>query len=140
MQRVVIASLAAAVTAGITLAQGLNTAAPNGAKVYFISPADGAEISGPVTIRFGLSGMGVAPAGIEKPSTGHHHLLVDQKLADYKASIPADDKHRHFGGGQTEVTLSLAPGRHTLQLVMGDHNHIPFAPSVESPAISITVK
>ena len=128
------------VTASLAAAQGLNQTAPSGAKVYFISPSDGAEITGPVTVRFGLTGMGVAPAGIEKPNTGHHHLLIDQKLADYKANIPADEKHRHFGGGQTEVTLTLAPGQHTLQLEMADQNHIPFNPPVESPVITITVK
>lgn len=116
------------------------TPAPAGAKVYFIAPQNGAEISGPVTVKFGLSGLGVAPAGVEKANTGHHHVLIDQKLADYKSPIPADDKHKHFGGGQTETTLTLPAGKHTLQLILGDHNHIPHAPPVESEVITITVK
>jgi hypothetical protein len=116
------------------------TPAPSGAKVYFIEPKNGAELAGPVTVKFGLSGLGVAPAGVEKANTGHHHVLIDQKLADYKSPIPADDKHKHFGGGQTETTLTLPPGKHTLQLILGDHNHIPHAPPVESEVITITVK
>ncbi len=117
-----------------------SSAAPEGASVYFISPTDGAEVSSPVTIKFGLKGMGVAPAGTEKAKTGHHHLLIDTKLDDYENSIPADEQHRHFGGGQTEATIELKPGKHTLQLVLGDHNHIPHKPVVESKVITITVK
>ena len=116
------------------------TASPPGAKVYFISPADGAEVSGPVVVKFGLAGMGVAPAGVEKDKTGHHHLLIDQKLADYAAAIPADDMHKHFGGGQTETTVTLPPGKHTLQLILADQNHVPHKPVVESAVITITVK
>jgi Domain of unknown function (DUF4399) len=121
-------------------AQDFRQPAPAGAKVYFIAPKNGATISGPVTVKFGLTGMGVAPAGVEKKDTGHHHLLIDTKLADDKAPIPQDDKHRHFGMGQTETKLTLAPGRHTLQLVLGDHNHIPHNPKVVSEVITITVK
>ena len=116
------------------------TPAPEGAAVYFIEPQNGATISGPVTVRFGLKGMGVAPAGIEKEKTGHHHLLIDQKLENYGDPIPSDDNHRHFGGGQTETVVTLAPGSHTLQLVIGDHNHVPHAKPVESEVITITVK
>jgi hypothetical protein len=122
------------------LAQDFRQASPSGAKVYFIEPKNGAQISGPVTVKFGLIAMGVAPAGVEKKDTGHHHLLIDQKLADDKAPIPQDDKHRHFGMGQTETTVTLAPGQHTLQLVLGDHNHIPHNPMVASEVITITVK
>jgi Domain of unknown function (DUF4399) len=121
-------------------AQDFRQPAPAGAKVYFIAPKSGAKISGPVTVKFGLTGMGVAPAGVEKKDTGHHHLLIDTKLADDMAPIPQDDKHRHFGMGQTETKLTLAPGRHTLQLVLGDHNHIPHNPKIVSEAIAITVK
>ncbi len=121
-------------------AQDFRQPAPAGAKVYFIAPKNGAKISGPVTVKFGLTGMGVAPAGVEKKDTGHHHLLIDTKLADDMAPIPQDDKHRHFGMGQTETKLTLAPGRHTLQLVLGDHNHIPHNPKVVSEVIAITVK
>jgi hypothetical protein len=122
------------------MAQDFRQAAPAGAKVYFIEPKDGATVSGPITVKFGLTGMGVAPAGVEKKATGHHHLLIDTKLADPKAPIPADDKHRHFGAGQTETQVSLAPGKHTLQLVVGDHQHIPHNPIVASEIITITVK
>lgn len=114
--------------------------APEGAKVYIIEPANGAEVSSPVTVKFGLSGMGVAPAGVEKAKTGHHHLIIDTKVDDYDNPLPADDNHKHFGGGQTETTLKLSPGKHTLQLILGDHNHVPHKPVVESEVITITVK
>ena len=114
--------------------------APGGAIVYFISPADGETLTGPVTVRFGLQGMGVAPAGVEKANTGHHHLIIDAELPDLEYAVPKDDQHRHFGGGQTEVTLDLAPGSHSLQLLLGDHNHVPHAPPVVSDVITITVK
>jgi hypothetical protein len=116
------------------------TSAPDGAAVYFITPSDGATVESPVRVRFGLSGMGVAPAGTEKEMTGHHHLLIDQTLEDFDNPIPADDTHRHFGGGQTETTVDLASGTHTLQLVLGDHNHIPHQPPVMSQVITITVE
>ncbi len=117
------------------------TPAPAGAKVYFISPTDGETVSNPVTIRFGLSGMGVAPAGTVKENTGHHHLLIDvTELPAMDMPLPNDDKHRHFGGGQTEITLELTPGKHTLQLLLGDANHIPHDPPVLSDKISIDVK
>ncbi|MCF6199114.1 MAG: DUF4399 domain-containing protein [Hyphomicrobiaceae bacterium] len=114
--------------------------APKGAALYFISPADGATVSGPVVVKFGLKGMGVAPAGVEKKNTGHHHLIIDAKLADFNASIPKDKNFRHFGGGQTQTSVKLAPGKHTLQLVLGDHNHIPHDKPVVSKTITITVK
>lgn len=131
------AATAFAVSAAPAFAQ---TPAPDGAKVYFIAPSDGDEVSSPLTVRFGLSGMGVAPAGTEKKNTGHHHLLINQKLEDYKSPIPSDEKHKHFGGGQTETKIDLPPGKHTLQLVLGDQNHIPHAPPVESEVITVTVK
>jgi hypothetical protein len=112
-----------------------------GAAAYIISPADGATVSNPVTVRFGLRGMGVAPAGVERPDAGHHHLLIDlDTLPPAGVAMPMDDKHRHFGGGQTEVTLELAPGKHTLQLLLGDHMHVPHNPPVVSERISITVE
>lgn len=117
------------------------TPAPEGAQVYFITPADGETISGPVTVRFGLTGMGVAPAGIEKENTGHHHLLINvAELPPLDEPIPADDSHKHFGGGQTEVTVELPAGTHTLQLLVGDLNHIPHEPPVMSERITITVQ
>ncbi len=126
--------------AAIPLAAAVETPAPPDAAAYIISPADGAVVSNPVTVRFGLSGMGVAPAGVEKAKTGHHHLLIDTGLPALDENIPADDNHRHFGGGQTEVTLELPPGTHSLQLLLGDHNHIPHDPPVASGAITITVE
>ena len=116
------------------------TPAPAGANVYIISPADGETVSSPVTVKFGLSGMGVAPAGVVKPKTGHHHLLIDTGLPALDTPIPADANHKHFGGGQTETVIVLPPGKHTLQLIMGDMIHIPHEPPVTSQAITITVK
>lgn len=107
---------------------------------YIIAPADGATVSGPFRVIFGLRGMGVAPAGVEKCGSGHHHLLIDTGLPALDAPIPADDNHRHFGGGQTEAELQLPPGRHSLQLLLGDHNHVPHTPPVVSEAITITVE
>ena len=116
------------------------TASPAGAKVYIVSPKEGAKIKGPVTVVFGLSGMGVAPAGVQMENTGHHHLLIDADLPkDLGAPLPATDNIKHFGKGQTETTLDLKPGKHTLQLVLGDHLHIPFNPVVASEKITITV-
>lgn len=118
------------------------TPAPEGAAVYFINIKDGDTVTSPVAIQFGLKGMGIAPAGVEKDKTGHHHLLINAELSedDLDYSIPADDNHKHFGGGQTEVSIELPPGTHTLQLVLGDANHIPHDPPIMSKRISITIK
>jgi hypothetical protein len=116
------------------------TPAPDGVELYIITPADGATLESPVTVRFGLRGMGVAPAGVSTPGTGHHHLLLDAALPDLSQPVPADEHHRHFGGGQTEVTLDLTPGTHTLQLLLGDQNHVPHDPPVVSPLVTITVR
>jgi hypothetical protein len=118
------------------------TPSPEGAKVYFINLKDGAEVDSPFLVQFGLSGMGVAPAGVEKPNTGHHHLLIDATLTpeQLKEPIPVDDNHRHFGGGQTEAMVTLPKGQHTLQLVLGDWSHIPHVPPVMSEPITITVR
>jgi hypothetical protein len=117
------------------------TKSTSGADVYIISPKDGATVGPNVVVRFGLKGMGVAPAGMAKENTGHHHLLIDVKdLPAAGQPIPKDDNHLHFGGGQTETTLKLKPGTHTLQLELGDANHIPFDPAVVSKRITIHVK
>jgi hypothetical protein len=117
------------------------TKATTGAEVYIISPANGATVGQSVTVRFGLKGMGIAPAGVTKENTGHHHLLIDVKdLPAAGQPIPKDETHLHFGGGQTETTLKLTPGTHTLQLELGDANHIPFDPPVVSKKITIHVK
>lgn len=117
-------------------------APPEDAEVYLIAPQDGASVSGPVTVRMGLKGMGVAPAGMEAPKTGHHHLLIDKPLADVdlSAPLPSTDQTRHFGGGQTEATLDLPAGEHTLQLLFMDHRHLSFDPPVVSDPITITVE
>ena len=116
------------------------TLAPENAELYFISPADGATLSNPITVHFGLRNMGVAPAGIKYDGSGHHHLLVDTELPSLDFPIINDANHLHFGKGQTEATLELAPGEHTLQLLLGDFAHIPHEPAVMSERITITVE
>ena len=115
---------------------------PPNAEVYIISPRDGATVSNPVTVRFGLKGMGIAPAGIQFENAGHHHLLIDTDVPqELSKPLPAvENKVIHFGKGQTETTLTLPPGKHTLQLVLGDHLHIPHSPPVISKKVTITVK
>lgn len=126
---------------GIATAGDLpRSAAPEGARVYFVAPLDGETVDSPVTVRFGLVGMGVAPAGVQMPGTGHHHLLIDAELPPLDAPLPADAQHLHFGKGQTEATIELAAGRHQLQLLLGDHRHVPHDPPVVSERITITVR
>lgn len=129
---------------GLVLAQEATEVArkpaPAGAQAYIQSPADGATVTSPVTVRFGLRGMGVAPAGVDLPNTGHHHLLIDvDALPSFDMPLPATDNIRHFGLGQTEVELQLPPGQHTLQLVLGDYLHRPHQPPVMSERKTITV-
>ena len=114
------------------------TAAPD-AKVYFVGLKDGDTVPQHVTIHFGLVNMGVAPAGIQKPNTGHHHLLIDTKLPPFDQPIPNDFHHLHFGAGQTEATVKLPLGKHKLQLLLGDANHVPHNPPVYSKPITVTV-
>ena len=119
-----------------------------GTSLYFVNLKDGDKVKGPVKVLFGLSGMGIAPAGTEKEGTGHHHLLINRPALgegedgseELNNALPADENHVHFGGGQTEVTVELKPGKHTLQLVLGDMNHVPHNPPVVSPVITITVE
>ena len=134
------AALVCAFAGAVGAAEIERTPAPEGAKVYIIAPTDGAEVTNPVTIRFGLTGMGVAPAGVDRAHTGHHHLIVDSELPPAGLPVPADENHRHFGGGQTEVTLELEPGTHTLQLLLGNHDHVPHDPPIVSERITITVR
>ncbi len=115
------------------------TDAPEGAEAYIVSPKDGDTVESPVTVVFGLRGMGVAPAGVDLPNTGHHHIIIDAPTPDLDKPIPTDEHHKHFGGGQTEVTLELGSGQHTLQLVLGDRNHVPHTNAVVSKAITISV-
>lgn len=137
-----ISGLLLGVSSSSVLAQALpqQPAAPN-SHVYFVSPQDGAVINGKVKVIFGLSGMGVAPAGVERPLTGHHHLLINlDELPPLNSPLPATDNLVHFGNGQTETELELPKGKHTLQLLLGDHFHIPHNPPVLSEKITITVK
>jgi hypothetical protein len=137
-------SLAAALVAVASLSATAlaETPSPQGAAAYFINLKDGDTVTSPFKVQFGLTGMGVAPAGSQNPNTGHHHLLVDTQLSpeQMKQPIPLDAQHRHFGGGQTEVVLTLPPGQHTLQLVLGDGAHTPHEPPVVSPVLHVTVK
>lgn len=122
--------------------------APEGASVYFINLKDGAKVSSPVLVQMGLKGMGIAPAGVEKEGTGHHHILIDRpplgqgeyQEEEWEYGIAMDYNHRHFGKGQTEVLLELEPGKHTLQMVFGDMYHIPFGPQMTTEVITITVE
>jgi hypothetical protein len=133
--------LLACLLSGSLLAAGLPTiASAPGTKVYMISPKAGAIVSGEFTVRFGLRGMGVAPAGTVAENTGHHHLIIDAPLPDLNLPVPMDDNYRHFGKGQTEALLKLSPGKHTLQLLLADSNHIPHQPAIYSEIITITVK
>jgi hypothetical protein len=129
------------VLAGLVGAQVARTKAPAGARAYIISPKNGDTVPTTFTVQFGLKGMGVAPAGVTQPNTGHHHLLIDMaKLPDPTVPMPATDNLKHFGGGQTETELTLTPGTHTLQLVLGDYLHIPHDAPIVSDKITITVK
>ena len=109
-------------------------------ELYFVSPQDGDKVSGEFTVSFGLRGMGVAPAGVEFANTGHHHLLIDvDSLPPMDLPLPKSEQLRHFGGGQTETSLNLPSGEHTLQLLLGNYSHIPHSPPVMSAKITITV-
>lgn len=115
--------------------------APETAHTYLISPRDGDTVGRDFAVKFGLSGMGIAPAGINKDNTGHHHLLIDvAELPDLTEPLPATEQIRHFGGGQTETQLSLAPGEHSLQLVLGNYSHVPHDHPVVSERVMITVE
>ena len=133
------------VSAALVLAATLawaeeRTPSPAGAEVYIISPKDGATVSSPFVVQFGLKGMGVAPAGVKFENTGHHHLLIDSDPpTDINAPLTADDRLIHFGKGQTQATVTLPPGKHTLQLLLGDQDHRAHDPPVFSRKITITV-
>lgn len=123
------------------LVNGGASASTPGAIVYIISPANGAVVTNPVKVLFGLDRMGIAPVSSSDSGTGHHHLLVDTPLpAQLDRAIPVDEKHLHFSGGQTETSLNLPVGQHTLQLLLGDHTHTPHQPAVMSRQITITVQ
>ncbi|MBM1185929.1 MULTISPECIES: DUF4399 domain-containing protein [Pseudomonas] len=131
----------ASVLMGASVMAMAATPAPEGAKVSIISPADGATVDKTFTVKFGVEGMKLAPAGDQTPNTGHHHLLidVDQPIAAGQV-IPADANHVHFGKAQTEAEVTLAPGKHTLQLELADKNHMTFEPVIVSKKITVNVK
>lgn len=145
--KTLIAAVASLVLAGPVWAGGETPSNPD-AQVYFVNLADGDTVQSPLTVVFGLRGMGVAPAGTEQENTGHHHLLIDRPALgqgedgadELSNGIPSDENHRHFGGGQTEVSVELSPGSHTLQLVLGDYGHVPHAKPIVSGVITIEVK
>ena len=134
------AEIAASQPAATAAAALPRTPSPEGARVFFVAPADGATVSNPVRIEFGIEGMSVVPAGDTTEHSGHHHLIVDADLPDPGMPIPADRNHIHFGDGSTSTELTLEPGEHTLQLILGDHLHIPHEPPVTSDPITITVE
>jgi uncharacterized protein DUF4399 len=140
MRRPIPAILAALAALATSPAPAGQTPAPSGAYCYIGWPSDGETVKSPLKVWFGLRGMGVAPAGVEKPNTGHHHLIVDADLPPMDQPIPNNKNYLHFGGGQTETVLDLPPGRHTLQLLLGDAGHVPFDPPVMSRRITITVR
>ncbi|MCP1842550.1 hypothetical protein J2R78_005517 [Bradyrhizobium sp. USDA 4538] len=133
--------LAAALTLFAVPADAQNKPAGKDTKLYFIWPRDGAKLKSPFWCRFGLRNMGVTHAGDDYPNSGHHHLLIDvNEPLNANEPIPSDKSHLHFGAGQTETQLDLAPGKHTLQLVLGDAKHYPFSPPVVSEKITIRVR
>ena len=142
MRMFAIATALVLATASLAVAQAQErTPSPKGAKVFIISPKNGETVTSPVTVKFGIKGMTLAPAGTKQENSGHHHLLIDSDPpADLGQPLPATDKIVHFGKAQTETTLTLPPGKHTLQLLLGDQNHIPHKPPVLSKKITITVK
>lgn len=143
MPRAIILTLCAIATlmGGIMPAQAAGAPSPENAQVYIIWPQNGAVINGgKFWLRMGLRNMGVAPKGVELPNVGHHHVLIDTELPPVGQQIPSDRNHLHFGAGETEARIELPPGKHTLQLLLGDHNHVPHDPPVYSKKISITVR
>ncbi len=140
--RQVISAIMGLVFAVSVAAGELSSNAPAQARAYIITPENGQTVETKFTVRFGLAGMGVAPAGVERDNTGHHHLLIDVDIAelDLDMPLPATDQVKHFGGGQTETVVELPPGQHTLQLLLGNHLHVPHDPPVLSEKITVTVK
>lgn len=119
---------------------GASAEVPQQPTVAIISPQDGDVVESPITVVFGIQGMALAPAGTFEPGTGHHHLLIDTRPGDAGVPIPATGQSIHFGKAQSQATVELAAGQHTLQLLLGDGNHIPHSPAIISKQITITVK
>ena len=140
---IAVAARAASATWGAAdFAVAAGAASPSGAHAYIGYPNDGQVVTAnkPFRVWFGLRYMGVAPKGVAFPNTGHHHLLIDTDLPALDQEIPSDRNHLHFGAGETDARIELPPGKHTLQLILGDHNHVPHAPPVYSKKITITVQ
>ena len=142
MKRIALVLFSTLVLAPVhAFAEEMRSEAPENAEVYFVQPSDGATVEGTFKVVFGLRNMDVAPAGVEKEGTGHHHLLIDTEVpSDLSKPLPATDHIKHFGGGQTETEITLPPGDHTLQLLLGDHAHVPHREPVVSEQITVTVK
>ena len=142
MNRIAITLFSALLIAPVNaFAESMMTDAPANAELYFVQPSDGATVEGTFKVVFGLRNMGVAPAGVEKASTGHHHLLIDTEVpSDLSKPLPATDQIKHFGGGQTETEITLQPGEHTLRLLLGNYAHVPHSQPVVSEQITITVE
>ena len=113
---------------------------PTGSKVYFISPKNDEIVSNPVSLEFGSEGVEIVPSGQDQPATGHHHIIIDAELPNMNIPIPADDNYVHFGDGSSSTQLTLEPGVHTLQLLLGDFLHIPHDPPLYSEKITVTVE
>lgn len=147
MKKLNFSALCFALTTTMVSAGGETPSNPN-AQVYFINLENGQTVSSPVLVQFGLRGMGVAPAGTEVDMTGHHHLFINRPplgegedgALELENGIPADENHVHFGGGQTETSIDLPPGEHTLQLVLGDWSHVPHDTPIVSDVITIVVE
>lgn len=138
LRRIVVASVVS-LLGGVAFAE--QSPSPPGAIEYIIWPSDGALIhGGKLWVRMGLRNMGVCPKGVTFPNCGHHHLLIDTDLPALDQEIPSDRNHLHFGAGETDARIELPPGKHTLQLILGDRSHVPFAPPVYSKKITITVQ
>ena len=138
---VIIVLLALLMSPTSIFAESMASESPSNAEVYFIHPSDGQTVQKSVKVVFGLKNMGVAPAGADQKNTGHHHLLIDTAvLPDMTNPLPATDKIKHFGGGQTETEITLSPGKHTLQLLLGNYVHIPHSKPVISKKITVTVE
>ena len=142
MNRIAITLCSALLIAPVSaFAESMISDAPENAEVYFVQPSDGATVEGTFDVVFGLRNMGVAPAGVDKEGTGHHHLLIDTEVpSDLSKPLPATDQIKHFGGGQTETEITLQPGEHTLQLLIGNYAHVPHSQPVVSEQITITVE
>ncbi|OHY80809.1 rod shape-determining protein RodA [Marinobacter sp. AC-23] len=142
MNRIAITLCSALLIAPVSaFAESMISDAPENAEVYFVQPSDGATVEGTFDVVFGLRNMGVAPAGVDKEGTGHHHLLIDTEVpSDLSKPLPATDQIKHFGGGQTETEITLQPGEHTLQLLIGNYAHVPHSQPVVSEQITVTVE